>query len=66
MHEDNGREITISFIRDGEAINRVHCKDTQMAITVARGILARMRDLQPGDLLIAEWRQPNLISQGLG
>jgi hypothetical protein len=66
MNEDNGREITIRMVRGGEVTDLFHCKDSVMAVTVARGILARMQDLQAGDVLIATWREPDLISRGLG
>jgi hypothetical protein len=60
------REITVRFVRAGEVLDLYHCRDGCHAAVVARGILAKLPDPEPGDLLTAEWREPNLIKSPLG
>jgi hypothetical protein len=61
-----GRELVVSFVRNGEVLQEFCCCTDGTAVTVlARGLLALRPALQPGDVLSVEWRrQPNLSEQG--
>jgi hypothetical protein len=63
-----GRELVVTFRRDGEVLDEFYCTGGTTAVTLlARGLLALRPVLQPGDVLSVEWRRrPNLIEQGLG
>jgi hypothetical protein len=62
-----GRDLVVSFVRNGEVLDEFCCTDCTAVTVLARGLLALRTALQPGDVLSVEWRrQPNLIEQGLG
>jgi hypothetical protein len=63
-----GRELVVTFRRDGEVLDEFYCTGGTTAVTMlARGLLALRPVLQPGDVLSVEWRRrPNLIERGLG
>jgi hypothetical protein len=63
-----GRQIVVTFTREGEVVDRFYCTDGRLAWRLALVILATHGDeLHGGDALtVTERRRPNLIEAGLG
>jgi hypothetical protein len=65
--DEPGRDLVVSFVRNGEVLDEFYCTDGTAVTMLARGLLALRTALQPGDVLSVEWRrQANPIEQGLG
>jgi hypothetical protein len=59
-----GRELVVTFTRDGEVLDEFYCTGGTTAVTMlARGLLALRPVLQPGDVLSVEWRRRSIADR---
>jgi hypothetical protein len=62
-----GRELVVTFVSDGQTVDKFICTDGHAALRIALIILSLHGELHAGDVLSVEQRRrPNLIEAGLG